>query len=439
MTMKSVLLAHLLVWSLASAALAAAPWTLEQAISHALANSPDARLAAQRIAAAQAGLKQANAAFSPQLQFGSSYLRTDNPMLVFGSILNQRAFAAGLDFNDVPDIDNANVKGLLTMPLYAGGRNAAARESAKANTDAARKNAEAVRNALAFEVARGFCTVLKAREFIKATEAGVRAFETNQTLAVKRMNAGSLLRADLLDVEVRLAQAREDLVRARNANTLALRILRNLVGVEQGEFEVASTAPAAAAPDSGDFSGRPELAVSAHRQRAAEAELRRAGSGFRPRINAFGSLDYDYGARTGSEGGSYTAGIALQWDLWDGLLTQAKREEAKAVLQAAREEERKLRLALDLEVEQARLALREANERLVVLVKAVALAGESADLTRVRFEQGIAIPTQLIDAETALLSARVRFAEAQAEQRIAVAALRKALGLSQLETPSARN
>lgn len=54
-------------------------------------------------------------------------------------------------------------------------------------------------------------------------------------------------------------------------------------------------------------------------------------------------------------------------------------------------------------------------------------------LTRKRFEQGSVLSTQLLDAETALLSARVRRAEAEADQRIAVAALRKALGWPQLE------
>ena len=38
-----------------------------------------------------------------------------------------------------------------------------------------------------------------------------------------------------------------------------------------------------------------------------------------------------------------------------------------------------------------------------------------------------------MDAETALVNARVRRAEAEADQRIAVAALRKALGLPQLD------
>jgi outer membrane protein len=64
----------------------------------------------------------------------------------------------------------------------------------------------------------------------------------------------------------------------------------------------------------------------------------------------------------------------------------------------------------------------------------VAQASESASLTRARFEQGVALSTQLIDSETALVAARVRRAEAEADQRIAVAALRKALALPQLDS-----
>jgi len=68
-----------------------------------------------------------------------------------------------------------------------------------------------------------------------------------------------------------------------------------------------------------------------------------------------------------------------------------------------------------------------------VTQQAVSQASESAELTRVRFQQGAAISTQLMDAETALLSARVRRAEAEADQQISIAALRKALALPQLE------
>jgi outer membrane protein TolC len=153
-------------------------------------------------------------------------------------------------------------------------------------------------------------------------------------------------------------------------------------------------------------------------------------------VSAFGSLDYDYGWKYENGGGSYTAGALLQWDVWDGKLTRAKVREANANLESSREEQRKLRLALDLEVEQARLELKAANERLSVTDQAVAQATESASLTHARFEQELALPKDMIDAETALVAALVRRAEAEADRQIAIAALRKALGLPQLESQS---
>lgn len=423
-----------LVLACCLAAIGAEPWNLERALHQALTANPDARLAQQRVLAAQAGIEQANAAFWPRLQFQSSYTASDNPMQVFGSILNQRAYSPSLDFNDVPAVDNLNARGLVTVPLYTGGRNTAARKAARGNADAAWQDEAAIRNALGFEVSRGFHTVLKTRQFIRAAEAAVNSLEAGLGVARKRLDGGTLLKTGVLDIEVRLAQAREDLVRARNANALATRALRNLLGIEDGEFEVTDTVSALSAPASGDFSGRPELAASRHRVQATREQARAARGGYLPRVHAFGSLDYDHGWEYDHGGGSWTVGALLQWDLWDGKLTRAKVREANANLETAREEQRKLRLALDLEVEQARLDLKAANERLGVTDQAVTQAAESAQLTRARFEQEMALSRELMDAETALVTARVRRAEAQADQQIAIAALRKALGWPQLDS-----
>ena len=425
--------------ALSLAANAAEPWTLERALDYALAHNPDARIAQQRIAAAQAGLEQANSTFWPRLQVQSGYTRTDNPMLAFGSILNQRSYSSSLNFNDVPGMDDLNAQGMITVPLYAGGRNVAGRQAAKATTEAAKQESAAIRNELGFEVSRAFHTVLKTRQFILAAEAAVNSFETNLVVAKKRLDGGTLLKSDVLDIEVRLAQAHEDLVSARNASTLAERALRNLLGIEEGEFVVADTAPVVSAPDPGDFSQRPELAAARERERAAQAQVGGSKSGYLPRVSAFGSVGYDYGSVTGGSGQSYTAGVQAQWNLWDGFSTRAKVREADANLESAREEQRKLRLALDLEVEQARLDLKAADERLAVSGKTVEQAEESAGLTRNRFEQGLALSTQLIDSESALVAARVRRAEAESNRRIAIAALRKALALPQLDSQPARN
>ena len=411
-------------------------WTLARAIDHALTNSPSARIAAHRIRAARAITDQADSALWPRLQFEGSYSWTDVPMMAFGSILNQRAFSPNLDFNDVPAVDNLSARGIVSVPLYTGGQVSAGRRAADQNFAAAQQDSAAVRNSLAFEVARVFHTVFKTRAFIEAGEAAVQSFENNLEIARKRNAAGTLLKAEVLDVEVRLAQAREDLVRARNARALTERALANLLGLEQTIVTVADTPPEPALPDAAAGVPRPELQALDHREQAAESALRGARGGYLPKVSAFGSLQYERGWEMDGEGTYWMAGALVQWDLWDGRLSRAKVAEAQANLDELREQQRRARLAIAYEVEQARLNLAEADQRLGVTATAIAQAEESVQLTRARFEQGLALASQLIDAETALTAARVRRAEAEADRRIAVAALRQALGLPQLDSPT---
>lgn len=410
-------------------------WTLDRAIATALANNPSARIARHRLQAAQALIRQADSFLWPKGRLETSYQRTDNPMLVFGSILNQRSFSQTLDFNHVPEVDNVDVRGVVSWPLYAGGAITAQRRAARSGAEAAKADQEAIRRTLAFEVTRAFHNVLKTREFIRAAEAAVRAFEANAKIATHRYQAGTLVKAELLDVQVRLAQARENLVRARNAHELSRRVLANLLGVTQEAIQVADTAPQIAEPPADAQPERPELQALQHRVAAAEAAVQAARAGHLPRVALFGSGQYDYGFETEGDGASWSAGAMIQWDLWDGFLTRGRVQQAHAALEAAREQLRQLRQAIDLEIARARLQLREARERVAVTSAALTQAEQSVQLTRARFEQGLALATQLIDAETALTAARVTLAEARTDAQIAVAALRHALGLPLFEKP----
>jgi len=262
------------------------PWTLERALDYALAHNPDTRIAQQRIAAAQAGLEQANSTFWPRLQVQSSYTRTDNPMLAFGSILNQQCIALHSTSTTFPPRTTSMPEHCHRAALR--GRTKCRGATSGQGEHRSRQARECrVQNALGFEVTRAFLTVLKTRQFILAAEAAVNSFQTNLVAANHRLDGGTLLKSDVLDIEVRLAQAREDLVRARNSNTLAERALRNLLGIESGEFSVADTAPVASVPHSEDFSQRPELAAARERESAAQAQVRGSKSGYQPRVSAF--------------------------------------------------------------------------------------------------------------------------------------------------------
>jgi outer membrane protein len=405
---------------------------LEQAIALALREHPDARAAGHRIRAARASLQEANAAFWPGLQIQSSYTRGNNPMQVFGWALNQRAFSPELDFNNVPRADNLNARGVLTVPLYQGGRALSGRRSAEARFRMAEFEAEAIRNDLAFEVAYGWHSLLKAREFIRAAEGAARAFETNLGVAVSREEAGTLLRSEVLEVEVRLAQAREDLVRARNSALLAERALHYLLGHPGTVFHFIDEAPELNEPDEAAMARRSELEAARFQVLAAGEEINRARAGRLPRLNAFGAYDHDRGWELRGDGSSWTAGVVFQWDIWDGHSSRSRVRRAAAERDVALDLERKARLQAGFEAEQSRLSVMDAKERLAVTGKMVGQAETSAELTRLRFEQGLALPSQLFDAEQALTAARVRRAQSQSDLRIAVAGLRRALGLAQI-------
>jgi outer membrane protein len=420
--------------------LRAEPWTLDRALEVALKNSPDARLARQRVAGAEALSEQARAAWYPQLSLQARYLETNSPMMAFGSILNQRAFNFGLDFNHPGRIDDLNATGTVAYNLYSGGRASAGLAAAKDGALAAGQDLRAAQHQLGAEVVKAWLNIRKAREAVGAVEAGVKAYTAAVGVAQARFDAGQMLKADLLSLEVQLAQTQENLAAARHGAALAERAFLFVLGLDaaSGTVELAVEDPALARlalPDTRDFSARPELLGLQERVRAAEAMVRAARGGRLPTVNAFASYQYDRGWQLNHAADSWMAGVAMELNVFDGGQTTGKVHQAAAELEQVKEMLRKATLGISLEIEQARLAHDEAVERLAVTARMVEQAEESAALSRARFEKGALLTADLIGVEGRLIEARMRRAVAVADERIVLAELRRALGLTPLVQP----
>ncbi len=426
--------------ALLTVALHAEPWTLDRAVATALERNPDARVARARVEAAQALVEQAGAAWLPQLMLSGRYTDTNSPMMAFGSILNQRAFNFGLDFNHPGRIDNLNTTGTVAYNLYSGSRATAGRTAARAGAEAADFDLRAAQQQLATEVVRAALNLRKAREAVLAVEGGVRAYEAAVAVARARFDAGQMLKADLLSLEVQLAQTRESLTTARHGAALAARAFIFTLGLEPSDtpVELVDPDPALArlvAPDTRDFSSRPELLGLQARVRAAEAMVEAARGARRPNVNAFAAYQYDQGWKTDRHGDSWLAGVSVDVNLVDGGQTGGKIRQSSAELTQVKEMLRKATLGIGLEVEQARLAHASATERVAVSAQAVAQADESARLSRARFEKEALLTAELIGVENRLLEARLRHTVAVADERLALVELRRALGLPPLPQP----
>jgi len=422
------------------AAVHAESWTLDRAVATALERHPDARLARARVDGAQALVDQARSAWRPQVTLSGRYTETNSPMMAFGSILNQRAFNFGLDFNRPGNVDNLNATGTVAYNLYAGGRATAGRNAARADTEAADLDLRAARHRLVAEVVRAALDLRKAREAVSAVEGGVRAYVAAVAVARARFDAGQLLKADLLSLEVQLAQTRETLSSARHGAALASRAFHFVVGLEPTEttVELPDADPALARlslPDTRNFSQRPEILGLRARIRAAEAMVDVARGSRRPSVNAFAGYQYDQGWKTDRHGDGWLAGVSVDLNVFDGGRTTGKIRQSGAELTQAKEMLRKATLGIGLEVEQARLAHADATERLSVSARAVEQAAESAALTRARFEKEAVLAADLIGAESRHLETRLRRTVAEADERLALVELRRALGLTPLPQP----
>jgi len=408
-------------------------WTVREAIRYALEHNPDAATAVERIKAADADLNMAKSAFYPQLSVGTEYSRTNNPMYSFGNILNQGMFTNAIDFNDPGTTDTLQAKALVQYRIYNGGHDRAALVAAGEQGRAAGFEREAIRNRLEFEVVRAFCTIVLAAESVKARESALEAIEASLAVARARFDEGSLLQEDLLNLEVQQARSTEQLIQARHGLQLAQRGFLHLLGIPGQTAVLDPTGHRdQEVPAERSFRNRPELAAMAATVKALASRVRQAESGYLPTADVFGSYQVDKGTELeDGSGNSWVTGVRLNYTLFNGGQTAAATERAAAQLRAAREEERKMELAFNLEMEQAALALQQEEERLKVTGKMVASAAESARLARLRFKEGVLLASELIDTENRLTEARLSHTLATAARKIAIADLRRAAGCGQ--------
>ena len=408
-------------------------WSVPTAIAQALAHNPDAGAAAERMRATEADIKIAQSAFYPQIDLGGEYSRTNNAMYSFGNILNQGMFSNTIDFNDPGTTDTLQAKATVQYRLYNGGRDRAMLEAADSRTQASEQEGAAIRCQLEFAVVRAFCTIVQAGEVVAARQSALEAISVSRAVAQARFEEGSLLKEEVLNLEVQQSRAQEQLIQAQHSLSLAQRGFLRLLDLPGATVSLDPLAtPAQEIPAIPDINGRAELKAITAQVKAMEALVRQARGGYQPTADLFGSYQVEKGTTLDEgSGNSWTGGVRLNYPLFNGGRTNAEVEGAEARLREARERQRNLELAFDLEKEQATLALHQEDERLKLTGKMVESAKESARLARLRFKEGVLLSSELIDTENRLTDALLSHTLATAARRIAIADLRRCAGLHQ--------
>jgi outer membrane protein TolC len=446
-----------------------APLTLAEAIELALRASPDLQAAAARTEIAGQTLARARAEFFPVLALSQEFQASNNPLNVFSYELEQGRLGsltpssiplppAGAGQLPVPPglinlpttYDNFHTQLRAEQQLYAGGLRLARTRSAEAERQAAQFGLAAVQNRLVFQVAEAYYRLFQAGELVKVRREAVALVEDQLKAVQARFRAQTAVQADVLQVELRLAEVREALITAVNQAELARALLENVAGASlagRGLPEELPPAPwsghaadleeAVAAAVAEAVAQRPEVGEATSRRQAAEHLVRAAQAGSYPTVGVVSDYDVFTGDfRNGKD--SFFVGLAVAIKLCDGGRTRADVRQAQARVRELVLRNQRLRLDIELDVRRAYLQLKDARERLGVTATAVRSAGERLRQVESQYRNEKATVTQLLEAQVGLTEARVRATTAWAEIEVARASLERAVGrLAGLVSPSA--
>jgi OMF family outer membrane factor len=419
-------------------------FSLREAVSFGLRNSPRLRAAYAAIERARGQEQVAFAPFLPQLDFLSHSGVTTKALGpassgITGIIL---PFTTGAHTFAQAELQ-------LQWTLCDFGRTRGRYRQAGARETIAQLRYSRARETVAFDVAAAFLQALRAHALRIIQEDSIRRAEAILKDTRSRRAAGVAEREDVLRAEVQLATAQDALDLAEEAEWAGLARLNNVMGRNASLPLQLVDWPAAGGPPGFSLSlvqcleiaaaQRLELGVAREVVAAAQSGRQASAAEFLPRVYAAGVV----GGVTGSNlqrGTQEGAGIHIDMPLYGGGRRCGELRSADAEVEEALAEVQTILDGVTLEVTLAYRSAVTARRRIDHLRPAVTEARENLRLLRNRYRNGNATPTDIVDAETALTGAQQRLSSATYEYLAALVYLDYALGSPQgqlLDAPDA--
>jgi len=414
--------------------------TLPQAVEVALKNNPAIQAADSYADAVRHAVEGAKSGYFPRLDFSEGFVRSNNPVFVFGGLLTQRRFEAQ-DFalgalNFPLPLDNFRTQFAATAPLYDAGRTSRQLRDARLNAQGAQRGADRTRQEVIYAVINAYLNQLLAGEGVTVAETSVKSTGEDLARAEARQAQGQALLSDVLSAKVQLAQANEELISARNQAAVAQAALNVALGVSEAAPEQARGPLSEAVFDPGSLEERQQRAL-ALRPDYQQALLSKEGAAnasegaraqFLPTVSLFSSWEQDNETFAARGGNNWTAGASLNFNLFDGGGRHAELAASHARERQAEALRAQMAAGIRLQVRQAYLNLAAARQRTDVSRDAASQAEESLTILRNRYQAGLATITDVLGAETAHARAQRDFLSAVYDDRMAYAALELATG-----------
>ena len=378
------------------------------------------KIANQEFKSAQADYRQSNAIFLPNITASHTAISTTNPLMAFGSKLNQEILTAS-DFNpsllnNPATIQNFATKIEVLQPLI-NVDGLYLRQAAKSKMEAYKLQTERTKEYLELETNKAFMQLQLSYKAVKVLEKANTTADANLKLIENYFKQGILQKTDLLSVQVRVNEIKNQLQYSKsnvqnasdylaflldedNTNKVykPLEELENTISIENIDAKLSNN--------------RKDIQAMDKSSEAYAKMLQSSKMNFLPRLNAFGSYELYDDILFGTTAKGYLVGAQLSWNVFDGYKSIGKMEKAKADFQKSEVETQQYKAQSQLELNKTNRQLKDAENKVNLEKLALEQSQEAYRIRSNRFKQGLEKTTDLLQSETQMFQKELELLQA---------------------------
>lgn len=405
---------------------------LERCIEIALKQQPNISAARNTASALQSKIGEANANYYPQVNGTAGYSRL-SPVSSSRFVSNTSSSGQVTSSTGGP-FDQYSAGFSLSQNIYDFGRTSTQVKISDLNYNSSLTDLENVTQLTLLNVKQAYFGVLQTKRSRDVNVDTVKQFELHLEQAKGFYEVGTKPKFDVTKAEVDLSNARLNLIKAENAFKIAIVNLNNVIGVPSApeytvednlsfkKYEMTLDGALAQA-----FENRPDLQSAITKRKASEISIESAKSNYYPFLTGNASYNWS-GEKIDSLDHGWSVGAAVTFPIFSGFLTKYQVEEARANLNVLMANEESIRQIVILDVQQAYLNLKQAEESIPTAELGVQQAQENMDIANGRYAAGVGNPIEVADAEVLLANAKLSYIQALYNYKVSQASLEKAMG-----------
>lgn len=357
---------------------------------------------------------ETNAAFLPQLSASHTAYRTDNPVMAFGTLLNQGVFAesdfAVNNLNNPAAVSNFVTTFQVQQPLLNFDK-WVMRSALKDRANAQMQQNTFKKEALLLQADRLYMQLQLAYKSLEVLEKSKATAKANLKSIEDFYEEGLLVKSDVLSAKVRLNEVENALTKAENELVSISDYMYFMMNEEGSMLTPENKLEIQLSEESQETSlaNRSDVVAMDLSVEAYQKMKKSAGMMYLPTLNAFGNVQYFDQDVFGTGAQNFFVGATLNWNLFEGGSRIAKNQQMKAQLQQAKLEAEDYKANAEVELDKAKRNLIEAEQKMNRNALSLEQAQEAFDIRKNRFEEGLERTTDLLNAEVQLANQELMY------------------------------